>query len=683
MTKKRAPFVESSAQPVELSRSHLPELLKTLEEDGHAPGVTWNAVDALELLVEAGHFRAARALADGVHALVAGSPRERLFRGYVALCELMQNGSVRSCAQAIEALHLQISAGGHSAADRARAALIVARALFVGVSLGVLPDEDLLRARMALAAEFDSCCGPEAKKHRVQLGLELAKTYLHAPKPEALQAKLLVDVLSIELAGGGWSDDVALEVERLRFQVDCALGAVESFAARAEQLRNEARSHGELQQALVELSIARCAEDSSRAERLQAVLPVFEAYRCNSGLVEALFIMADAALSRGLGTRASALFARVEEVALESGHLQAILLSIHGTFQAALADGDIARAQEISKALEGSLGSELAVGAIGFSAAQAAQILSDSKAAVRCAKICEEVFRAAGVRALQAQALHLSASALAASGDWVSARKAWKESLTIEEQRRAVVSASEKRAALAQAGVMSEFSTKGFASDRALREAERLLVRCEQELEPYESLPAAQRSRAKCLSIRAQLGVLSKDPVSAVSHLHKARAVYQALGSARDVALTDALSGLAMLEVGKSRGGELYEEAHGMLQRALEFFDAPRHNAIRWKLKYYLSMSAYLSSQARGHGQAGLSWRETSAAWLRGAMVDLEKASEDDSSALEAADFSPGLSPKVLEPLQRALGLRGKTKPKPSAADLELDKLPGSGGYLH
>lgn len=681
---KRTPLVESSAEPIQLSRKDLPELLKTLEEDGHVPSITWNAVDALELLVEAGHFRAARALADGVRSLVAGSPRERLFRGYISLCDLMDCGRISECAQEIEAMQAEIAAGGHSAADRARAALLLARALFVGVSLGVLPDEDLLRARAALAVEFEACATQDARKYRFQLGLELSKTYLHAPRPELLQAQLLVDKLEAYAASEQCFPQSMLELRRVQYHVKQLGCSVEESEAAAEELRREARSAGELEEALVEIAIARCsAGNSDGTDRLQHALMVFEKNRFNSGTIEALFVVADAALSRGLTTRASALFSRIIELAHDGGHLQAALIAIYGSFHVAISDGNLDAARDIRKTLEASLDSDLAIGAVGFSAVHAAQVLGDSKSAARCASICERLYKARGVRAAQAQALYLAGSAHAAAGEWQRAKKAWKESLEIEESRRAVVSSSDKRAALAQAVTMSEFSRRGYVSERAIREAGRLLMESEEALAPFGAVPAALRALAKALSIRAQLSVVSKDPVSAVSCLHRARGLYEKLGSTRDVALTDALSGLALLEVGKTRGGEIFEEAHAMLRQALTFFDSPQHNVIRWKLKYYLSMSAYLSSQAKGHGQGGLSWRETSASWLRGAMVDLESASSQDCAGSDAADFSPGLTPEVLEPLKRALGLKERTKQRPSASIREPEKAPGDGGYLH
>lgn len=688
--KKRTPFVESSAEPVVLNRAGLRELLQTLEEDGHNPEVTWNAVDALELLVEAGHFRVARALANNVVLLVCDSPRERLFRGYVALCTMMEEGMVFECARTLEGVHAEILAGGHSAGDRARAALLLARVLFMGVSLALLPDTDLLRARAVLEAELTDASDGELGWHRMQLGLELVKTYLYAPKPELLQAQLLLQKLEAEAEKEGvWTPQAKLELLRLRYHLQNGhmqkappVGCARSVTV--EDLRRAASEIGEIEGALVELTAARISRsDQDGLNRLRQAVEIFEKHRFCSGTIEALLILADASLAEDMTTRANVLFTRVADAAREGGSLQALLLALLGSSHCALSSGETERATSARRVVEDSLKTEIGIGAVGFSAVQAAQLSADYRSAIRCATHCERLFRQRGIRPAQAQALYLLGSAHAASGAWARARKAWGDAVNVEDLRRATVSASDKRAALAQAVVMSEHSVRGYISDQGRQKAEKLLSEAEKALVPFENAPAVLRAQAKILSVRAQLCVMSQSAVAAVSCLHKARETYERLGSVRDVALTDALSGLALLEAGKSRGGELYEEAHTFLRQALDFFNSPQHGVIRWKLKYYLAMAAYLSSQARGHGRGGLSWRETSASWLRAAIEDAESLASAEHMGGNGSDFSPGLTPEVMEPLKKALGMKITDRIGSSSRPRPQDKLPGDGGYLH
>lgn len=683
--KQAGSFVESCDTPVRLTRERLPELLRTLEEDGHNPGVTWNAVDALELLVEAGHFRAARGLAEGVAELVAGSPRQRLFRGYIALCSMMEEGMVYESVQTLEGVHAEIASGGHSGADRARAALLVARALFVGVSLGVLPEADLLRARAALAAELDDSEDAGGSRPRVQVGLELAKTYLYAPKPEPLPARLLLERLGTDAGRElAWEPAARLDLARLRYHLEDSQAVKADSSARQEELRNLARVVGPVEEALVELSLARTGSTDDKAlERLRKAVEIFERYRYNSGTIEGLLILADEAVAREATVRGSTLFNRVSETAREGGNLQALLLALLGSFHCALSSGDTERASSARRVLEESLRSEIGVGSVGFSTVQAAQLCGDYKGAVRCAGRCERLYRQRGVPAGRAQALHLLAASHASAGAWGMASKAWGEAVSLDDMRRATVSASDKRAAFAQASVMSEHATQGFLSETGRKRAEGLLDQAEGALRPFESMSSALRAKAKIFSVRAQLCVMSKNAVAAVAWLSKARKVYEAMGAARDVALTDALSGLALLEAGKSRGGELYEESHALLHQALVFFDAAQHNVIRWKLKYYLAMAAYLSSQSKAGARGSLSWRETSATWLQGAMEDVEQISSIELGSLDGGDFSPGLTPEVLEPLKKALGFKKKGRGASAARGATDDKMPGDGGYLH
>jgi tetratricopeptide (TPR) repeat protein len=386
-------------------------------------------------------------------------------------------------------------------------------------------------------------------------------------------------------------------------------------------------------------------------------------------------------MARGHTTKASALFSQVVDVAQRAGVLQPLLLGWVGMLQCAVASGDLDTARSLRKLLEDSLSSDTGICTVGVSVVSAAQNMGDAQRAIALAEKCERFFRGRGLSASEAHALSILGTCFAAAGKWSQAKKVWSRAVALEDERRALISASDKRAALAQAIAMVEYTERGYIAEKVGVQVHELLQEAEECLSLFEGVSAALRAKAKVLSIRAQLCVIAKDSVAAVSHLHKARGIYEGLQSPRDVALTDALTGLALMEVGKTKGGELYEEAHVMLQQAHHFFDAPQHNAIRWKLKYYLSISAYLSSQTRGHGDAGSSWRETSATWLRRAMDDVEDLRDEDQLGADAQEFSPGLQPEVLEPLKKALGIKARAAASRRARAAE--QLADDGGYVH
>ena len=677
------PMIESQDKPCTLTRDMLPELLKTIAQEQHATTATWNAVDALELLIEAGQFRAARSLAISVCKIVETTPRHRLFKGYAALCELMEEGTITHNVGTIEALYVEIHHAGHSDADKVRAAMLLARALFVGVALGVLHDSELIRARTTLLAELDRCSA-NSSELQAQVGLELAKTYMYAPQPELLPAQLILEKIERELSCQQRGSELAFEILRARYHVERAGTDRSITTVSPEMLRAQAVPLGAVARGVAELSIARMLKTNSyEAQLIEGACLLFEENEYLSGMLEGFLLLAQAAAAQRYNSRAMTYFTKALTQAERGGLLQGVLLAKLGALQSALTLGELKKAQEFGVALEDALRSEMAVGLIGTSVVSAAQIMGDSAAATRSAKRCEAFFRTRGLKMAQAQAGYMLGSCYAAIGDWKKAQKICATSVAIEDERRAYISASEKRAALVQALAMAEFTERGYISKKKLQQVHRILYEAELALEPFGNAPQALKTKAKLFSTLAQLCVIAKDPVEAVRHLNSARKLYEELDSKLDVALTDAVTGLALLEVGKTRSGEIFEEAHRTLQIAHEFFDKPQYNPIRWKLKYYLSISAYLSSQAKGHGASGHSWRAAAADWLRGAVNDVGELNMVQGSSQDSAEFSPGLKPEVLEPLKRALGVKVKSRSRGSNQGDFAFGSPGDGGYLH
>jgi hypothetical protein len=179
---------------------------------------------------------------------------------------------------------------------------------------------------------------------------------------------------------------------------------------------------------------------------------------------------------------------------------------------------------------------------------------------------------------------------------------------------------------------------------------------------------------------------MTKRHVEALRHLSAARALFESLGMQVDVAMTDAFTGLSLIEVGKAATPDILEEAVMTLQRAQQFFSSPPLPAVRWKLSYYLAMAAIHISNAAGEPGSKMKWRDLAAGWVRSAEQDLALlAGEGDSSVHGfgvGADFSPGLKPTALEALQRALGFKGRGVAKERDSRIEKATVPGD-GFVH
>jgi hypothetical protein len=164
----------------------------------------------------------------------------------------------------------------------------------------------------------------------------------------------------------------------------------------------------------------------------------------------------------------------------------------------------------------------------------------------------------------------------------------------------------------------------------------------------------------KALHIHAQLAILAKQPLNALKYLNRARECFGELGLEREVALTDGLIGLALLEASKQSGARLLDEAIGALQRSLDFFVREGQVTVTWKIRYYLAVAYILKSQQSGDPLHRDAHRQMAAGFLEEASgessvmtgpLGMLRASTGDG------DFSPGLKPDVLEPLRRVLGM--------------------------
>jgi hypothetical protein len=186
--------------------------------------------------------------------------------------------------------------------------------------------------------------------------------------------------------------------------------------------------------------------------------------------------------------------------------------------------------------------------------------------------------------------------------------------------------------------------------------------------------------------VHAQLDILAKRSVEALKSLSKAREIFAQLGLEKEVALSDALNGLALLEASKDRGGDIVEEAVAALQRSLDYFAAMGSTRLLWKLHYYLTVAGVMRSQLASDAMVRERWRQMSIGWLKSAERDVQLLTLEGGMPRAGSgegDFSPGLKPEVLEPLKQVLGLvpqKRQSKTKIEATGTTSKRF---GRYLH
>jgi tetratricopeptide (TPR) repeat protein len=380
------------------------------------------------------------------------------------------------------------------------------------------------------------------------------------------------------------------------------------------------------------------------------------------------------------------LFSRADLVASAGGFLYGRGVALLGLFHSALASSEVENARIGAEKLRLLCSSDIFVAAFGLNVVAAHQLLGKSDAAAKIAMKCEKLFARHGLRGLTAQAAFMLGASYADGGKWKHARAAWKRALTCDELRRAYISACDRRAALAQAIAMVDFTEFGELRESTIGEIESLLAKSEEVLRPFAQSTQALQSMGKALHIHAQLAILAKRPLDALKYLNRSRECFSQLGVEREVALTDGLVGLALLEASKQSGTRLLDEAIGALQRSLDFFVREGQVTVTWKIRYYLAVACILKSQhssdplhrdAHRQMAAGFIEEASGESSLVGGALGMLRASTGEG------DFSPGLKPEVLEPLRKVLGLNVRPRKGRSTAKASIKGPSKYGPFLH
>lgn len=679
-------MVESTEAASPLSREFLPELLRVVAQGGDEQGVTWNVVESLELLIDAGAVRDAHALASSVVKMLGDDRRDRLFRAYIELCDLVYGAPIDAKLDSLEALFVEIGHGGFSNNDRAWVAILLARAIQVGVYSRALPESELFRARTLLSSEFTRAASYATPTQRAKVGLELAKSYLQCPTPEMPAARQILTNIAAGFGEEPLSAEVRFDVARLLYQIGSDDGEQEQPTS--EALRDLAYPLGGVARGLAELSIARrsASIEEEQVNLLTKALALFEDSSYRAGQFEVLVALAGAAAECDHHERAHRFYQEADRVALSGGFVYGRGVALLGLFHGRIASGDLEGAKVCAERLRLLCESKVVLSAFGLNVVGAHQLLGLSGVAAKLATKCEKIFVTQGSHALAGQAAFMLGAAHAETGKWRLARGAWKRALTCDELRRAYISSCDRRAAVAQASAMVDFIERGELQESTVREVSKLLLVTEEILAPFGSSAPALEALGKSLHIHAQLAILAKTPLSALKLLNRSRESFLQIGALREVALSDALTGLSLLEASKQNGGQLLDEAMAALQRALEFFVREGNVRISWKIRYYLSVACLLRSQQSGDPAHRDTWRHMAAGFLQESLKEssmLESEVGMPRASSGEGDFSPGLRPDVLNPLKEALGLakarnREKRQPKERGASVKRYT-----GYLH
>lgn len=703
ITRKRSTKKSSSEKKLEpelyrLTRSDLPNILAFIDADSQkgqrsvaatAPTPAWSIVEALELLIDAGHFLSAAKLANHAISIVAGDGRERLFRAYLELCRVMTDGQQSAPIDSIERLYIEIHNGGHSLADRVRITLVLARVLGICMAVGSLNQAVVLRARNILSMELERLSATPPAKERddfyCQVLIELSKLYLHAPSPEPLIARAMLRELLISERFSAISPALQLDLKRVLFHAQSVSNTLtENDTLKIENLRSEADSLGGVARGLVELSISRI-EEFFDPQALEMAADLFIENDFLSAAFEAYFQLATREFDRGHNLSARRYHEGAYRVSTQGGFMHGRMLSLFGLFQCEQLVGDRKKVAGLVNQLKAIADTEVGLAAGGLNLVAIQQASGDDDGALESALKCRNLFQSAGLVAFEAQALHAAGVVYVRKGRFSEAISVWERARVIEEQRHAFISAAERVGFIVQARMLEDLSAGGGLKPQTISCISNELQGADSLLASYGVQEEAVRVRAKLAVLSSHVDMMKGERVSALRKLSRARELFEDLDAEQDVAITHAFSAVAMLELARSGNTNLLEEALGSLQRSLQFFVKEMHYGIRWKLFYFMAACSLMISQSKLSDEERYKWRDVAVAWIASAEKEFEKgakySAEPEEQRLDPEIFAPGLNRKALDELKAALGLSGTVK-KRRAKQSEAKPAP-NGGFLH
>lgn len=669
----KATTARSEGEGLGLQRHDLRELLEGVRNPESGLARTWNVVEALELLLDAGQYKVAQRLARYICTLLHDDDRQRLFAAYETLCQIAIDGTLHSKLAILDTINQQMSVLGHSQADRVRIALVRARALGIGISMKALPEGELFAARVLIESQYRAALSAGKVQLALVAGLELLRTYVYSTSPEFVAARgLLAQLVSLEdpaSKGVDISTDVRCDLARFRYFIEISLaGAVRNdFLER--RLRSEVAELGELAQALAELTINRLAPEECDREALEGAHAVFVSYGHLSAAAETALLLAGQSLAVGHHARAQRLFSAAFSIGDESGSQYTQISATLGLFHTHAASGDSVECLSLAHELSGFMPTELGLSGFGVTVVPALQVIGDLRGAAKLARRCLSVARSGRVTALELEALTRVAGCFAAAGNWNKAAATYIEAAECAKLRRDFAARCDLQIAALQAELVL------FNADLVGKSTQAVLLRrreiCDallgdvhasmrQVSDPFQAAVV----RARVEQVHGEILCASGDTLGCIRSLGEARKFFMEVGFVRNVALVDACSGVALLEVAKSQGAAVWEEAFASLQRGLDLFE--RHNdvAISWKIKYYLAFGASMRSKRESDPPKQAMWAEMARSWLDGAVRDQGLLAGGQTApdlllqvgqAGWSCEFAPFLEASALAALERSL----------------------------
>jgi hypothetical protein len=670
-----------------LSRDCIAVLIAGVKDPERGAPYSWNVVEALEVLMDAGQLFVARSLAQSIQSLLSDDGRARLFRAYEALAGIVIDGELTPNLITIERTYNEIFTMGHSQADRLRITLVRARALGLGVAMKGLPETELLTARALIEQEFLHAMREERHEIAVVAGLELIKVYLYAPHPELIAAGGILAQLEEMDVTTELHADLRCDLARFRYHIDTMRMSGSHATESANLLRAEMKKSGDMACALGELTIARVAGAQLDRDALERTLDFFQEAKHSSALCEACLLLAGESTAKQHYARAQRFFTRALHSAREGGSCYVKLLALFGLFQSAWTSGASGESKLILKQVHKALRSELCLSAFGLNAVAAYQLTREyvegEKLARRCISAAKKV---SGLSGIHDQALHLLAGCLAGKGAWQSAARFYGEAADLAEKQRSFSVVCERRLAMIQAVLMHAAQSLTALPPQDCKVLVKQLLDVEDRLSLLGVGDDVVILRGRLEQLKAQVLLAARDFVSGVKHLSAAREMYVHCSQVREVAIVDACLGVALIEVAKVQGNLLFDESAAALQRSLEFFDAVKCPQVAWKVRFYLASTAATRSGNEADQARRLMWREIALSWLDGALADRKTVLQSQDQLEDgswANEFAPHLTFDDLDALRNTLRpAKSKSNPKPVKQTAKTSR-PRFRGQLH
>lgn len=223
---------------------------------------------------------------------------------------------------------------------------------------------------------------------------------------------------------------------------------------------------------------------------------------------------------------------------------------------------------------------------------------------------------------------------------WSAASRDWRAAKRAQERVHDVPAQVMTLRALSQAALMEQADARqGNGAQRGATEGENGEGRTrspeQRALDYLSEAEALLLTRSACAQpsehnlqlggvalAKAQILVRAGDNTAALKKLGEARQAYLEAESGCDVAITDSLTGLVLLEIAAKGNPILFPESVSSLERAAYFFERHQLAQLLWKVRFYESRSYFLWGGAESMPKAKVArWQQADAALHQAADI--------------------------------------------------------------